>query len=406
LAIGFALGVSGHGQGGPLDSLVPALSTLGTMWVNALKVTVVPLVASLLVTGIAAMPRERVVGRWVGLSLGTFLAMLLLAAGLAIGAGSLYLPRLGPGALPLPDSVGEPRAAEPQTLSFGGWLESLVPDNALQAAVSGNILPIAVLSILFGLALRQVEASKKQTLVAALEAVRDAVLVFVRWVLLFIPIGAFALAFTFSMKGGPAVAALTLQLILLVSALLIALTLILWLSGALFGKIGLMRFASAALPSQAVALSTRSSIATLPTMVDAAERLELPAPAASLTLPLSVAVFKVNRTLTATLKLLFVATVFGIALDPLRIAAFVMTVVLLSFATPGIPSVGSSMTLGAYMAAGLPAEGVLLFDAAESVTDPLKTVANVTGDLASATIVSRLAGGSTCSTPAPPLPTP
>jgi Na+/H+-dicarboxylate symporter len=151
-----------------------------------------------------------------------------------------------------------------------------------------------------------------------------------------------------------------------------------------------------------VAISTRSSIASLPAMLASAKRLALPPGIAGLVLPLSVSTFKVNRTISAPVKLLFIAHVYGIDLGPTAIATFFLTVLLLSFATPGIPeAAGSVQTLPAYLAAGLPLEGILLFSAVAAIPDIFKTLCNVTGDMTVATVLARFV-----KLPAPSAPEP
>jgi Na+/H+-dicarboxylate symporter len=105
---------------------------------------------------------------------------------------------------------------------------------------------------------------------------------------------------------------------------------------------------------------------------------------------LSVSVFKVNRTLSAPMKLLFLAWMFGIDLSLAQIATFVATVILLSFAAVGLPGGGSAFkTLPAYLAAGMPIEGVVILEAADTIPDVIKTILNVTGDMSVATILDR-----------------
>jgi Na+/H+-dicarboxylate symporter len=119
--------------------------------------------------------------------------------------------------------------------------------------------------------------------------------------------------------------------------------------------------------------------------------MNLPEPASEVVLPMAVSLFKLNRALTSTSKLLFFAAVFGVALGPEAIFAYVVTVIMVSFSTPGLPTGAGASNLGAYLAAGLPAEGYLLIEAVNPILDPMNTVLNVTGDLAAATITSRFA---------------
>jgi Na+/H+-dicarboxylate symporter len=150
-------------------------------------------------------------------------------------------------------------------------------------------------------------------------------------------------------------------------------------------------FARAAAPAQLVAASTRSSLASLPALVDGGTRaLGLSEAATGFLLPLSVSTFKLNRTLSAVLKVLFLAHVFGIDIPPARMAAFIATVVILSFTALGVPGGGGAFkTLPAYLAAGVPLEGIIILEAADAIPDIFKTVLNVTGDLAVAVLLTR-----------------
>jgi Na+/H+-dicarboxylate symporter len=106
-------------------------------------------------------------------------------------------------------------------------------------------------------------------------------------------------------------------------------------------------------------------------------------------LPTAVSIFKVNRTISSTAKILFMAAIVGVAISPQALIVFIGTVILLSFATPGIPAGGSNITMGAYVAAGVPIEAVVLFEVTEGITDVVKTALNVVADFAVAVFVSR-----------------
>ncbi len=100
--------------------------------------------------------------------------------------------------------------------------------------------------------------------------------------------------------------------------------------------------------------------------------------------------FKVNRTISSTAKLIFLAYIYGIPLSATTLASFLITVMILSFSTVGIPSGGTNFkTLPAYLAAGLPLEGLVILEAVETIPDIFKTLLNVTGDMSAATILSR-----------------
>jgi len=392
LFLGFALGAAAYYQGGPLAALDGFLAPIGKLWTNALQVSVFPLVLSLLIVGIASLPSGKAVGKWSWVTLATFAGMLILASLFVATLASIYLPAFGPARL------------DPATLEFGGdmpqnvkltfadWIEGLIPRNLVEAMVKGDMLPIVICGILFGFAVRSIEPVSKSRLLEVVQAVRDAVLVYVRWVLLLIPLGAFALAFSFSAKSGWAVAGATFHYFVYSSTIVLLYTGFLYVLVLLVGRVSPIRFARAVFPAQSVAVGTRSSLAALPSTVDGAKDLGLPGPASDFVLPLAVSVFKQNRTVTSPAKLLFLSTMFGVAVGPRASRRAGLMVMLLSVSTPAIPSLGTNATFGAYISLGMPPVGVVLFEAVEPLMDIFKTLCNVTANLAAATISSRFCG--------------
>lgn len=389
LLLGFALGAAAYYQGGPLASLDGFLAPIGRLWTNALQVSVFPLVLSLLIAGIGSLPSGKSVGRWSWVTLATFAGMLILASLFVATLASMYLPAFGPARLDASTLTAVGDLPQNVKLTFADWIEGLIPRNLVEALVKGDMLPIVVTGILFGFAVRSIEPVSRARLLEVVQAVRDAVLVYVRWVLLLIPLGAFALAFSFSAKSGWSVAGATFHFFLYSSTLVLLYTGFLYVLVLVVGKVSPVRFARAAYPAQAVAVGTRSSLAALPSTVEGAKELGLPGPASDFSLPLAVSVFKQNRTVTSPAKLLFLSTLFGVAVGPGEFVAFVLMVMMLSVSTPAIPSLGTNATFGAYVSLGMPPVGVVLFEAVEPLVDIFKTLCNVTANLAAATIASR-----------------
>jgi proton glutamate symport protein len=140
-----------------------------------------------------------------------------------------------------------------------------------------------------------------------------------------------------------------------------------------------------------VAAGTRSSIAALPAMVEGArDELKLPSVATGFILPFAVSTFKLNGTITGTVRMLFVAHVFGVSLSATGIATFLVTIVIMTFSRVGVPGGGSAFrSLPAYLALGLPIEGIVILEAVDAIPDIFKTIINVTGDMSAAAILSR-----------------
>jgi Na+/H+-dicarboxylate symporter len=245
---------------------------------------------------------------------------------------------------------------------------------------------------------RHLPDEQRIPVVAGLQGASGALLQIVRWLLLATPIGVLALTYGLALETGIGATGLLAAFVVIVSLLMLLFTALIYPATAILGRTSLLAFARAAAPAQLVAVSTRSSIAALPAMLEGAtSRLRLPAVSTSFVLPLAVALFKPNRTISSTVKLLFVAHAFGVTLDAWAIATFMVTVILLSFSSVGVAGGGSSFkTLPAYLAAGLPIEGVVIMEVVETIPDIFKTVLNVTGDLSVATI---LAAGSSQAVP-------
>jgi proton glutamate symport protein len=390
--------VLGHGSPRPAFAAVAeALEPLGAAWVAALQATVLPLVVTHLFAAVVCAGGTRSLGRLGTRAVALFLGMLALGgvatALLAPGVVGWYRPDATLlaeiGAASLPDVARQAAAAGPA--SAGEWVSGLVPKNLFAAAARGDILPILIFTALFGAAVRRLPDAQRRPFADLAHAASAAMLTVVRWVLLLTPLGVFSFTFSLALGTGGDVAGVLGSFVLVQSGFLLAATLLLYPIAALAGRVPVRTFASAVLPAQVVGLSTRSSLAALPALVEGGRsRLRLSETATGFVLPLSASIFKLNRTVSSTVKLLFLAHVYGIAIDPVTIATFLATVMLLSFTIVGVPGGGGAFrTLPAYLAAGLPIEGVVILEAVDTIPDIFKTLLNVTGDMTAAAILTR-----------------
>lgn len=358
---------------------------IGNLYANALRIVVAPLAASLLITGVADAPSGRGLGRWAWITPLAF-GVVLLAGGLLTWLATNLLP-------PVMHVDVPPGPATPAANSLGAVIESLIPANLFDALTKGDLLPIVVMAIIFGFAVRALADNSRRLLLDFIGAVRDALLAYVRWVVALLVIGAFSLAFVFAAKSGANVAGPILQLLVFDCAILLALTLLLYPVAVYVGQVRWKRFAVSALPAQEVAVSTRSSLAALPAAIDSAEAAGLSEGARSFFLPLAASIFRPNRTVTGVSRVIVVAAATGVVLGPGKVMVFIVTVMLLSLATPGLPGITSgSTTMGAYVAAGLSPQAIILFDSVDAITDILKTLYNVTAYLATAAVTNRFRG--------------
>jgi proton glutamate symport protein len=395
LAAGLGVGVLLHGAAAPWAARVAdGLGLIGQIWVAALRMTVVPLMIALTLATILGAPRDGSVGVLGLRTLTVFLALLVGLGVLSIAATApaLSLFPADPGtvaafrAQSAPATPAAPAAAD----AAAGGIAALLPANPFAAAASGDVLPILVFTVVFGLAAQRLPRDSAEPLRRVAKAVADAMLVLVTAILWALPLGVFALCAAFAFETGLRLNGVLAGYTALVSAVLLAATALLYPIAAAFGRVSLGRFVRGVAPAQAVAIGTRSSLASLPALVDGGRRhLALPPSATGFVLPLSVSALKLDRTIESPVKLLFLAHVYGVTLSVPQLAVFMGTLLILSFSTAGIPSVGTVRSIPAYLAAGIPIEGVVMLNSVAAITDVFETLVNVTGDMAAAVIVTR-----------------
>ncbi|MBI3449025.1 MAG: dicarboxylate/amino acid:cation symporter [Acidobacteria bacterium] len=392
VAGGTAIAVSGSE---PLLRAADAVSPIGALWVNAIRMTVIPLVVSLLVTGVASATDVAAIGRLGSRTLAVFVAMLAAHALVAIPltvAVFGFMPERGPKLPPLPAGAAE--AAKLVTggpaQSPGEWLVSLVPANPIAAAASGAMLPLVLFTLLFALAATRSSATSRATIVALSRSVSEVMLTLVRWVILAAPIGIFALMLPLAARAGAGLAGAIGFYIIAYSFLSVLAILLTYPVVALVSGIPVRRFARAALPAQLIAFTSSSSVASLPALVESAERgLGLSKRISGFVLPLAVSTFKYAGPVTWTVGAMFVGWFYGIPLGPRELSLVGFACVFLAAAAPGVPRGGFIILAPLFSAIGLPIEGIGILIALDVIPDTFATALNVTGDLVAATLVAR-----------------
>jgi len=394
-AIVIGAGIAAFGDARSIGA-VDAIAPIGTLWVNAIRMTVIPLVFSLLITSVASVADIRLIGR---LGRRTLLVFVLLIAGTAavvmpfaraLFALLPHLPLQGAQQLPASavEAANEIAAAGGQAQTFSSWLTSLLPQNPIAAAASGAMMPLVLFTILLAIAIARCPEASRETLTKFFRAFSDAMLVLVRWVILVAPIGVFALVLPLAAHAGATLAGAIGFYIVAYSVACIVATLLLYPVVAIFGQIPMRRFARAALEPQLIAFSSSSSIATLPALVESAEKtLALPEEVTGFVLPLAVSTFKIAAPVSWTVGALFVGWFYGVPLHLGGLATIAFAAVFLAFGVPGIPRGAFIMLTPLFLTLGLPAEGIGILIAVDAIPDLFATMLNTTGDLAAAALV-------------------
>jgi proton glutamate symport protein len=390
LVAGFLLGLGLTGSSSPAAATtIGILTPVGTIFVNLIRMTVIPLVVSMLVSSVGTMTTSGGLGR-------TGVRALLISVGLLTTAASgsvliaepiLASIRIDQSALlTLPGPLTTASTASPSAVAPSGtptlatWFVDLVPPNVVKAAADGAMLPVILFGVLFGLALARVSDGKREAVLRVVDGIAETMKRLVAGILELTPIGVFALAVPLASRLGLAAAGAIVAYVALVVALTVAaVALLLYPLGILAGPMSASAFVSYCAPAQAIAFASRSSLAALPAMVESAERAGLPPGASRVVLPLAVAVFHFGAAVAQTVGVVFLARLFGVTLTPLQLMSVVLAVVLASFAVPGIPG-GSILAMVPVLAAvNLPIDGVGILLAVDTIPDMFRTTANLTG---------------------------
>jgi len=380
---------------------ISVADTIGTLFINLIRMTVIPLVVSMLIASVGSVAASRTLARAGGRAA-------LLAVGLLIGAAIVTIAIAQPVLAGIHvDSVaaralgatttelhGPLTSARPSSLTPGRgpgqWLIDLVPQNPIRAAADGAMLPVIIFAVLFALALARVEEARRAPVLRVVDGIAGAMQTLVAAVLQLAPIGVFALAIPLAARLGFAAAgAVAAYIALVVTLTVLVAALFLYPVGIVMGPLTARQFVDFCAPVQAVAFASRTSLAALPVMVESAERANLPQVVSRVIVPLGASVFRLGAAVAQPVGVLFLARLYGVTLGPAELASIVFTVVLTSFAVPGIPFGSIIAMVPVLNAANVPVEGIGILLAVDTIPDMFRTTENVTGTMALAAVLGK-----------------
>ncbi len=403
LGLGLFVGIVANQTQWPLLLVFQdVLQPIGQLWLRALQMTIFPLVVVNMIVAILRTSGTASFGRLTVTTLLMFVLFLVAVSTFSITVGSVVVglvpvdPNAGQALASISDQAAALAGRASQQTSLGQWLTSLIPTNPFNALSEGHLLPVLIFTALFAMALTKASAENREVAERFFQGACEAMFVLVGWILAWTPIGVFALTAVVATGLGTGAITILVQYLVLLAGFISGTTLLLYPVTSALGGVSMGRFGQGVLPAQIVAASTRSSLASLPALLDGARtRLGLAPGVANLTLPLCASVFKVNRAVTPVMKVLIITHLFSIDVSLGQLVTFVATVIIMSFSTVGIPMGGGTMkTLPAYLAAGVPLEAYVLTRAVESFADIFMTLLNVTGHMSVTVILNRLFGRS------------
>jgi Na+/H+-dicarboxylate symporter len=396
LIIGLALGAFSGGLPGEFrTSALGVAGFVGTLWLNALKMTVIPLVVALLVVGIAKSREAALGGRIAGRSVLWIVIICTISA--VFGAVvTIMLTRIAPlsretaGALQHALAGVEQKSSGPLP-GVADFFKGVIPDNVFAAATNGDILPLVVFSTLFALALGAISEPGRKAVVTLFEAMGDALLVIINWVLWVAPLGVLALAFTVgSAVGGSAFTGLG-HYVVLISTVGILVTIAAYPLAILAGRVPTGKFLRGMIAPNAVAISTRSSLASLPAMLAASRQMGLSERVSDVTLPIAVALFRATGPAMNVAVAFYVAHWLGLEPTLGQMIAATAVGAVMSYGAVSLPGEVSYISSIApiALALGVPIAPLGLLVAVEMIPDIFRTIGNVNMDVALAAVVDR-----------------
>jgi len=406
LAAGLLLGLVAAGladAGYPqMVRAAQAIRPIGTLFQNLLSMVVIPLVATALFTGIARLGNLRRVSRLLVRTLAFFWGTTLVAIAIGFLVGSIVLPRavvsperqaaLQAAAVADTNSIQKTAEDMPTGARF---IVEMIPSNPVKAAVDGNLLPVVVFVTFLAVAAAGLPEDKRTSLIELADAGTEALIKVVHWVLLLAPIGIFALVTPIVAREGWDVvkamgwfiAAVILGVVIFISAVYIP-------AVAVMARLEPGKFIRAAFPSMMMGFSTTSSLATLPTMLQAAEGdLHIPRSIAGFALPLGASVNRAGSALYQAIAVLFIARLYGIPFGFSEMFTAYAAVFLASLTVASVPAASVLSLLPAFTATGLPISGMSILMGLDRIPDMFRTMTNVIGHLTGAVVVPALEGG-------------
>jgi Na+/H+-dicarboxylate symporter len=394
LAAGALIGLLLVGWDEPLALQVANVAQpIGKLWLNALQMTVVPLVLALVVVGVNTTADAAASGRIARRAIVVFIVILTGGALFTALAAPLVFSLFphNPALVAALDHASMP-AAQVAPLQWVDTLVAIVPSNAIMAAAQSAMLPLVVFALFLGFALTRIAPVRRTLLVEFFQAIADAMIVIVRWVLWVAPLGVFALILSVCARSGLGMLSALGVYVLVECLLYLAVTVMLLPVAVIFGGERLRRFAAGLVPAQAVAISTQSSLAALPAMLESADRrLGYPQQVASLVLPMAVSLFRLTSPVQYLTSAAFIAWAYGIDLGTAQLLAGALLAVVISLGSVGLPGQVTfiATNLPVAQAMGLPLSPLGLMLAVDTIPDTLATLGNVTADMTATSVVVR-----------------
>ena len=385
--------VAGTVVGVAMGEEAKIFAPLGALFIQLIKMLVVPLVGISIISGAASLGSSRSAGKIGVTSIAYILLTTVVSIVIAIVVGLIFKPGAGLSAEGIASIMASASSEQgtPAELSFWDTVIGMIPANPVEAFAKGNILQIIVFGLFLGFGIAAINEDKRTKVINGLNYLLEALIWCIGKVMLVAPIGVFGLM---AEAMGTFGFDILLKVVNLLWVDLIAVAIMGLVAYPLtvmtLSKVSLKEFFSAMLRPQIVAFSTASSMATLPVTMGACDRMGVSKEVSGFVVPLGATINMTGNAIYYTLVALFFAQFYGIELGVAQYVAIVITASLGSIGQAGVPG-PTLMVVAVLAAAGIPIEGLPLLYALDRLFDMIRTVLNITGDAACAVVTDRFA---------------
>ncbi len=396
LNLGFQILLSmiiGIAVGALMGKSADIFQPLGDLFIQLIKMLVIPLVFISIISGSASLGATKSAGKMGAGTMAFFMGTTAIAVCIALFFGYIFKPGEGLNLSEAQSMLGNTAhqlTAPAKPMNFWDTLMGIIPENPIQALTTGNILQIIFFGLFLGIGISTLATHKKQPILNGLNYITEALIWMIKIVMATAPIGVFGLMaaaignFGFDLLGLVA----ELLLVFLLCIAIVGLGLF-PLSLKLFSKINIAHFMREMTKPQIVAFSTASSMATLPVNMDVCEtKLGVSKETSSFVLPLGATINMAGNAIYYALVAMFFAQMYGIELNTSHYIAIILTSTVGSIGQAGVPG-PTLLVVAVLVAADIPISGLPLLYALDRVFDMIRTSLNITGDAACAVIMDR-----------------
>lgn len=393
LILGLIVGLAASATGNEtLLAIANGSAPFGTIFINAIRMVVLPLIMTVIFTSIARLGDPRKLGRIGGMTLAFYWITLIPA--IIIGMGVMKIGLQFSPAIEMPSADVADIPPLPGIVDF---LVSLVPANPFAAASSGAILPVIVFTALVAAATGTLESDRRERLITIADDASQALMKLVWWILYIAPIGVFGLAAPVIAKlGWDLVISLGVFIVSVFSGLLV-LMIVMYVPLLYFvARLGPARFLASTFGAVSIAFSTTSTAAAIPvSLEETTKKLKVSESIADLLIPLGASMYRPGSALFQGAAIVFLAHLYGVPIPAAAVGAAILATFLVSLTVAPVPSSGVVTMMPALEAVGVPVAGLSFLLGIDRIPDMMRSAVNVLGQIMTAVLVDRWTGDET-----------